>query len=556
MLRSLRVRNLALAENLSVEFGSGLNIITGETGAGKSILLGALALILGERADKGLIRTGEEQCSAEAVFDLQDSKEIPGALVELGLPACEAGQLILRRTIKSTGGQCWVNDAPVTVQVLRSIGGNLVDMHGPHDHQSLLSQDAQRDLLDAFAHSEKAIAKYREAYGAWREALDRKAALEAAGPDAALQIDLLAHRVKEIEEAALVEGEEEAVRQEHSVVGNAHRILELGAGVSNALNGDEGSAFQALVSVRHALEELARLLPSAAEWKREIGDLAVRLQALGQTVQSDLARLEADPARLDWLDHRLSTYQRILRKHGPTLEDVFQALALAKERLTDLRTREQQLSEIGGRITVARAEVDRSGGKLTLIRRSASEELAEAIGGELEFLGFPGSSFSIGLAEAEPGPSGLDQVEFGFAPNVGESMRSLRTIASSGEISRVMLAVKAVLAEQDRVPVLVFDEIDANLGGGLGHAVGRELAGVATRHQVLCITHLPQVAVHGTHHFAVRKEAVEGRTRSRVESLQREEDRVGEIARMLGGPDSSAALAHARDLIRRAKTAR
>jgi DNA repair protein RecN (Recombination protein N) len=556
MLRSLRVRNLALAENLSVEFGPGLNIITGETGAGKSILLGALALILGERADKGLIRTGEDQCGAEAVFDLQDSTEIPGALAELGLPACEDRQLLLRRTVKAAGGQCWVNDAPVTVQVLRAIGENLVDMHGPHDHQSLLSQDAQRDLLDAFARAEKARAVYREAYGAWRKALDRKAELEAAGPDAALQIDLLSHRVKEIEEAALLEGEEEAVRQEHAVVGNAHRILELGATVSAALTGDEGSAFQSLVSVRHALEELARLLPAAADWKQEAGDLASRLQALGQTVQSDLARLEADPARLEWLDRRLSTYQRILRKHGPTLEDVTRALADARARLTDLRTREQQLAEIGGRIAVAREAVDRLGGKLTALRHTAAGELAEAIAGELEFLGFPGSSFSIGLTGAEPGPSGLDQVEFGFAPNVGESMRSLRTIASSGEISRVMLAVKAVLAEQDRVPVLVFDEIDANLGGGLGHAVGKELAGVASRHQVLCITHLPQVAVHGTSHYAVRKEVVEGRTLSRVEPLRREEDRVGEIARMLGGPDSAAALAHARDLIRRAKSAR
>jgi DNA repair protein RecN (Recombination protein N) len=556
MLRTLRVRNLALAENISVDFEPGLNIITGETGAGKSILLGALALILGERADKSLIRTGEDQCSAEALFDLPDAKDLMGVLEELGLPPCEESQLLLRRTLKATGGQCWVNDTPVTVQVLRRIGENLVDMHGPHDHQSLLSPEAQRDLLDAFARAEKPRAAYREAYGIWRDVLDRKVALEAAGSDAAQQIDLLSHRVKEIEEAALVEGEEETVRQEHGVVGNAHRILELGSSVAAALTGDEGSAFQALVSTRNALEELSRLLPAATAWKQEAGDVAVRLQDLGQTIQADLSRLEADPARLDWLDRRMSTYQRILRKYGPTLEDVFRTLGEAQVRLTDLRTREEQLAEIGARIVAARAEVDQLGKKLSVRRRAASTELAEAIAGELEFLGFPGSSFSIGLTASEPGPAGLDQIEFGFAPNVGESMRSLRLIASSGEISRVMLAVKAVLAEQDRVPVLVFDEIDANLGGGLGHAVGRELAGVAVRHQVLCITHLPQVAVHGTAHYAVRKEVVEGRTLSRVAPLHSLEERVGEIARMLGGQDSAATLAHARDLLRRAKAPR
>jgi len=554
MLRTLRVRNLALAENISVDFEPGLNIITGETGAGKSILLGALALILGERADKSLIRTGEEQCSAEALFELANADEINRALEELGLPPCEEGQLLLRRTVKVAGGQNWVNDALVTVQALRRIGEELVDMHGPHDHQSLFRPEAQREILDAFARTEKVCEAYREAYDTWRVLLERSAVLEADEKDAAQQVDLLTHRVKEIEVAALTAGEEDAVRQEHAVVGNAHRILELGSQVTSALTGEEASAFQAFVSTHHALEELSRLLPAAVAWKREVADLATRTQDLGQTIQADLTRLEADPARLDWLDQRLATYQRILRKYGPTLETVVQTLCVAQSRLNDLRTREEQLAEISGRLSEAFSAVKKRGRALSERRRASASELAEAIAGELEFLGFPGSSFTIGLREEEPGPSGMDQIEFGFAPNVGESMRPLRAIASSGEISRVMLAIKAVLAAQDRIPVLVFDEIDANLGGGMGHAVGRELAGVAVRHQVLCITHLPQVAVHGTAHFAVVKEVSEGRTLSRVAPLRSPEERVEEIARMLGGTDSRATLAHAKDLLLRARS--
>ncbi|MDZ4200185.1 MAG: DNA repair protein RecN [Kiritimatiellia bacterium] len=552
MLRSLRVRNLALAENVAVDFDPGLNILTGETGAGKSILIGALALILGERADKSLIRTGEEQCTAEAVFELADGRELARLLEELGLPPCEDGALLLRRSVKAAGGQNWVNDAPATVQALRRIGEQLVDMHGPHDHQSLFQSEAQRDILDAFARTNRELEAYREAYGIGQAIRARRAELESVGDDVAGQMDLLAHRVKEIEEAALKPGEEEAVREEHEVVGHARRILELGGQISAVLTEEEGSAFQSLASTQRSFDELSRLLPVAKDWKQEALDLASRTQELGQAIQTEISRLEADPARLEWLDQRLAIYQRLLRKYGPTLDDVHRVLDQSSTRLQDLKTRGEQLADLEKKLAEANVEIEKRGRILSARRKAAASELAEAIAGELEFLGFPGSSFAIVLEPQEPDAGGMDRVDFGFAPNVGESMRPLKAIASSGEISRVMLAIKAVLSEQDRIPVLVFDEIDANLGGSMGHAVGRELAGVAERRQVICITHLPQVAVHGTTHFAVVKEVIEGRTLSRVTPLQSLEDRATEIARMLGGSDSPATLVHARELIDRA----
>jgi DNA repair protein RecN (Recombination protein N) len=552
MLKSLRVRNLAVAENVSVEFGPGLNIVTGETGAGKSILVGALALLLGERADKTLIRTGEEQCSVEAVFELAEAGEVDGILDSLGLPPCEAGSLVLRRTIRAAGGQILVNDSPVTLQALKQIGDALVDMHGPHDHQSLFRTDAQLAVLDAFGRCSREREAYAETYDRMQEIGRRKAELSMNEADLAQQVDLLDYRVREIEQAGIREGEEEEVQAEHLIRGNAQRILELAGHVAGALTEQETCAFNALVAAQRPMEELSRLLPAAAEWRDEIARLAARVQELGVSIAREAEDIEAEPARLEWLDQRMATYQKIKRKYGGSVAAAIETLETSRTRLKDLRTRTERIAALDAEAAALRADLETRGAALRKKRKAASEELGEAVTGELEFLGFPGSSFSVELTPREPLADGMDHVEFGFAPNVGESMRPLRLIASSGEISRLMLATKAVLAEHDRMPVLVFDEIDANLGGEMGHAVGRELAGVATRHQVVCITHLPQVAAHGTIHQAVRKVVRDGRTFTQVDRLE-EKARIEELARMLGGSDSRAALAHALEMLAHAR---
>jgi DNA repair protein RecN (Recombination protein N) len=552
MLKSLRVRNLAVAENVSVEFGPGFNAITGETGAGKSILVGALALLLGERADKTLIRTGEEQCSVEAVFELPDPREINGILDSLGLPPCEGGLLVFRRTIRATGGQILVNDSPVTLQALKQIGDALVDMHGPHDHQSLFRTEAQLAVLDAFGRCGREREAYAGTYARIQEIERRKAELSMNEADLAQQVDLLEFRVREIEQAEVREGEEEEVRTEHLVRGNAQRILELAGHVAGALTEQEACAFNALVAAQRPMEELSRLLPAAEEWRDEIAQLAARVQELGVSITREAEAIEAEPARLEWLDQRMAAYQKLKRKYGGSVAAVLETLETSRTRLKDLRTRTEQVAALDAEAAVLRAELEKRGQALRKKRTAAAGELGEAVTGELEFLGFPGSAFAVELGPREPQADGMDHVEFGFAPNVGESMRPLRQIASSGEISRLMLATKAVLAEHDRMPVLVFDEIDANLGGEMGHAVGRELAGVATRHQVICITHLPQVAAHGTLHHAVRKVVRDGRTFTQVDRLE-EKARIEELARMLGGGDSRAALAHAVEMLARAR---
>lgn len=551
MLTLLRVKNLALVEEASVAFEPGLNIITGETGAGKSILIGALYLLLGERADTSSVRAGESQCLVEATFRLAAPKTVNALLEEAGLEPCEDGQLILRRTVKAAGGgQAFVNDNPVTLPLLKRLGAVLVDLHGPHDHQSLFQPASQLDILDAYARAEKERAPYAAAFQKFQTLLDRREALSADVGDLAAQIDLLAYRVKEIEEAAPVAGEEDKVRAEQQTVGNAQRILELGQVFVQAATEDEQSALALLAPARKALEELARLMPAAQDWPEELRVHTDAIASLSSAIQRELSTIDADPARLEWLDQRLATYDKLKRKYGPTLEDILQTLETSQARLKDLRSRDQQKAAVAKEIAATEKELQTLGAALRKRRAAAAEKLAPAITAELRALGFEHGAFAIDLVPAEaPAATGLDRVEFGFAPNVGEPMRPLRAIASSGEISRVMLGIKVVLAEADRIPLLVFDEIDANVGGETAHAVGRKLAEAARRRQVVAITHLPPVAACGAHHHAVRKSVQDGRTHTRVVPLDKPA-RIEELARMLGGRDTtSVALRHAAELL-------
>lgn len=552
MLTALRVKNLALVEDIRVSFESGLNVITGETGAGKSILMGALGLLLGERADKSLIRAGAEQCSAEAVFFVQDTSFIAPLLDELGLDPLEEGQLIIRRVIKTQGGaQALVNDQPVTLQALKRIGDQLVDMHGPYDHQSLLSNDAQREILDAFGDLSAVRKPYEASYRGLRQVNERIDEVESIGGNVAEQIELLSFKVKELEEADLSEDEEEDVTQEHAVFGNAQRIMELANRVALTLTEDDMAVTDGLASVLRALEELQKLLPEAADWRAELEEASARIREVSAAVALRVDSIDADPARLEWLDQRLTTYQRMKRKYGPTVSDALAQLEQARTRLEDLQSRDERLETLRKARDAVMKELEQHGAGLRQARKKVGAKLAKAITSELTALGFAHGRFGVEIIPGEPGPAGMDTVEFMFEPNLGEGMRPLRNIASSGEISRVMLATKAVLARHDRIPVLVFDEIDANIGGETGGAVGRKLATVAEHHQILCITHLPQVAMYGAHHYAVRKQVEGQRTRTDVVVLE-EDARVEEIARMLGGRNmTSSTLTHAREMLER-----
>ncbi len=551
MLQSLQVRNLAIVESAAVEFAAGLNVITGETGAGKSILVGALDLVLGGRADKTLIRAGEQECRVEAVFQLADPTPVDAVLKDLELEPCREGTLIVRRTVSVNGaGRQFVNDSPTTLALLKRLGDLLVDMHGPHDHQSLLGRAFQMELLDAFGHHQSTRDAYAQSYRAWHTLQDRRRALDADDQTVAQQVDILSYQVKELEEADLTGRDEDALVQEHTATANAQRILELTGTVQAALTEADGAALTAFTVVQKQLAELANLVPAAGEWRQEAATIAVQIKELADTVTRYASHVEGDPARLQALEERMALVHRLKRKYGGSVAAALATLQNARERLRDLTSRHERIAELDRELVRAEAAVREAGRLLGRDRRKAAKALAKSVTAELRALGFAQGGFEVTLTDADPGPSGADEIEFGFMPNVGEPVRPLRTIASSGEISRVMLAVKTVLAEHDRIPVLVFDEIDANVGGETGKAVGDKLRAVATAHQVLCITHLPQVAMYGGTHYVVAKRVQDGRTLTQIRRLD-DSERVEELARMLGGRDlTSVTLKHAREMLK------
>ena len=550
MISVLRIKNLALADNATVELGAGLNVITGETGAGKSMLIGALGLLLGNRADKGMIRTGEEACGAEAVFSLKDTDALNEVLAECGAELCVDGELVIRRIVRAEGaGQNWVNGSPVALQVLKRIGDLLVDIHGPHDHQSLLIPESQLDIVDSYGHLWKEREAYESHYERLRDADRRLQELNGDERELAAELDRLSFQVKEIRDAEIREDEEEELLQEHTLLGNAQRIQELGGEIAGALTDCEPSAFDQLAAARQTMSHLEPIMPGASDWVNELDSIIRQTQELSLSMNRALSDIEHNTERLAWLDERLALYQRLKRKYGPSVAEILEMHRAACERLELLESREEQIARLEKEREEIMKRLRSAAATLTKSRKTAAAGMSKVIEKELKALGLKHGAFSVCFEPVEPRPSGMDQLEFEFAPNAGEQKQPLRLIASSGEMSRVMLAIKTVLAAHDRIPVLVFDEIDSNVGGETAKAVGSKLAEVATNHQVLCITHFPQVAVFGSHHLAVEKTERDGRTYSTVRTLE-PEDRVEEIARMLGGRDlTSMTLDHAREML-------
>ena len=555
MLSRLNIRNLALVDSVTVSFENGLNVITGETGAGKSLLIGALRLLLGERADKSMIRTGETSCGIEAIFELADPADANAVLDSVGLPPCEDGLLIIRRTLTESSSKNLVNDSPVTLPVLKALGDVLVDMHGPYDHQSLLKTEAQMDILDAFGHLGEERAAYQEKYKVF-QTLEKRFQELSNIDDSGLveQIDLLAWRIKEIEEAKISEDDEAAVQLEHEQMANAQNILELAQTAAAGLTESDYPALDGLSAARRACAQLAKYLPDAEAWAEELEGAARTAQEISASIQSAVEDINAGPERLQFLDERMALYRNLKRKHAPSVPEILEKLDEWKERLNDLQSRDEQRAEVEVDRSAALLETEKAGRALRKKRQKVAGELADAITVELRDLGFEHGLFEVQLLDLDdPAASGMDEIEFGFAPNAGETMRPLRSIASSGEISRVMLAVKAVLARHDRIPLLVFDEIDANVGGEIANAVGDKLAQVGGTHQVIAITHLPQVAVCGHIHFAVSKRVQDGRTFTQIAQLDGDE-RTEEVARMLGGKDlTKSTLRHAEELLQNKK---
>ncbi len=548
-LSTVRIRNLALVEDLSWSPGPGFTAVTGETGSGKSIIVGALKLLIGERADKALIRSGQEACTVEGTFEVQEADALNAQLTELGVEPCDEGLLLIKRVVTASGtNRQFINGTATTLNVLKALGDGLVDLHGPHDHQSLLSPELQRALLDAFAHSASAVAVYGQNYRK-RSALERDLA-GLHGDEAAFEreCELLLHQATEIDSAELCNGEEEELLAKYSVATQGKRLLELATQILVKLVESDDSALNKLSNVARALREMERLDPSA----RRLAEAQVRAMTEVEELAAELQRysdsVETDPEQLHRFEERINTIETLKRKYGGTLESVIQRGKDVSERYHKLRARGEERQRIQRELEEITTNLNAAGLSLRKLRADAAPLLAKRITEHLKDLGFNRSEFAVRLEPLpQPGPFGMDLIEFMFAPNPGEPSKALRSIASSGEISRVMLAVKSALAEEDTIPLLVFDEIDANVGGEIAHAVGQKMQTLGMGRQVLCISHLPQVASKADQQFVVTKSYTNGRTISaleRAEGTQREL----EIARMLGDTSGSA-LELARSLL-------
>lgn len=581
MLTTLRIKNFALVADLTLELQPGCNVITGETGAGKSIIIGALNLVLGERADRSLIRSGEESCSVEAMFDVSGLKAPLKKFLEAnGLEPCEENQLVLKRTLTSGGtNRQFVNGSPTTLNVLAAVGEWLVDMHGPHDHQSLLHPARQLAILDAFG----GLEKERDAFGELvrrRTVLENeKSALVVDEKTYVQQLDLLRFQVREIADARLQPDEEERVGQEFNCASNSAKLLQLSQAALDALSESENSLLAQAGAIGRTLQELQRVDAGAAN----LAELHSQTTGTLRELQSELSRyaekIEVNPARLAELEERLDFIHSLKRKYGATLAEVITFGNEAKKKLQLLESRDAELARLNGGLAKLDAEISTAGKKLSAARKKIIPQLAKAVSRQLEDLGFRQSKFDVAIKSEFVGDevtsfdskleignrkskmdqslltsaptikqTGFDEIEFQFAPNPGEPAKPLRAIASSGEMARVMLALKTVLAAEDEIPVLVFDEVDANVGGETANAVGEKMKQIAAKRQVLCITHLPQVAAAADAHYVVTKQVKNGRTISEIELLGKRA-RVVELTRMLGG-QGDAAWKHAEALLK------
>ncbi|HZT41134.1 MAG TPA: DNA repair protein RecN [Chthonomonadaceae bacterium] len=553
MLRTLSVRNYAIIERLDLEFGAGFNVLTGETGAGKSILIDALNLILGGRAGAEMVRGGAERAIVDAVFDVSGSPEVLQLVEEMGYDI-EDDQLFLSREVTSAGkSSCRIGGRPATVTQLKEIGDWLVDLHGQHEHQSLLAISRHLDMLDDWGGTEIQTlrAEADEAFRALQRLRQEKERLETDARERTHLLDLYAFQVKEITDAKLSPGEEEELAAEHRRVANAQKLAEAAVNAAEALNGGDngGGALEALAVAARLLEEAASL-----DETLQPGLDAIRSAIYELTeAERDLARyaddIEFNPERLAQIEERLELLRTLKRKYGDSVEEILCYGEETAAKLDALTHSEERGGQLDAEIQATEQRLNDLCGRLSRLRRKAADEFQKVTLAELKDLAMEKARFEVRIEKGEPTARGTDRVEFLIATNAGEPLRPLAKVASGGEISRVMLAIKSAMARQEPLPTMVFDEIDIGVGGRTASVIAEKMAALACAAQVICITHLAQIAGRGEHHFSIEKQEKGGRTRVTVTPLTAEE-RIPEIARMIGGKEvTEAVLQHAREML-------
>jgi DNA repair protein RecN (Recombination protein N) len=555
MLRELTIRNVAVIDELTVSFVPGLNVLTGETGAGKSILIDALQLVLGARGSEELLRSGADEAAVEAAFDVG-----PGSraveLVEAEGIAAEPGEfLVLRRHLFRDGrSKAYANGRLTSAATLRALAECLVDIHGQQPAQPLLDPRRHRELLDAYAGAVEDVRAYRDRYARWQAQRREREALLQADRERAQRQDLLEFQRREIEGARLTAGEEEALAAEHGVLSNHERLFAAVEQAYSALEESDDAVLERLAAAATRIREAAAIDQRLREVLEALETGSVHLREATRGLRDYRGRIEFDPQRLDAIEARLHEIGKLTRKYGGSVAEILEHLARVKKDLEALEQSEARLAEMDQALTEIQREMAGRAERLSQVRRRAARKLRDAILAEIQELGMVRATFEVRVAPAAPGdaalgPHGIDEVEFLISPNPGEALKPLHKIASGGELSRVMLAIRVILAAADQTATLIFDEVDAGIGGGMAETVGRKLVAASRQHQVLCVTHLPQIASFADHHVVVSKRALRDRTETTVQALGGA-DRAQEIARMLGGPSRSATpLQHANELL-------
>lgn len=532
MLTSLKIENVAIIESAAIEFGCGLNVLTGETGAGKSIVIDSINAILGERTSRDIIRTGAQSAKVYAVFE-DVNERVRNFLDENGID-CEDGVLIINRTLSREGKNvCRINGAPVTVSMLREIGGELIDIHGQHDNQSLLSPEKHCGFVDSFAGNADLIADYREKYGRLCEIRSKLKKLTTDESSKSQRIDFLTYQIDELEKAEITIGERDELKARKSLINNSQKVIESLNIAYEALKAD-GAGIDMITDAESEIANASAYMETLGEASEKITDIRYELEDIAETVRDAMTEVDFDPSELEDIDERLDLLYRLSKKYGDTEEEMLEYLEKARAELDNIAFSEERVKELQKQEKEALVETETAACKLTESRKTAGEKLSNAICSELEFLDMPNVRFVVKCNDIGLTENGKDEIEFLISANAGEEPKPLAKIASGGELSRIMLAIKNVLAETDGVDTMIFDEIDTGVSGRAAQKIAMKLRSASKGRQVICVTHLAQIAAQGDVHLYISKSVSDGKTYTNIKSLI-EEERVAEIARIMGG---------------------
>ena len=557
MLLELRIRNFAIIDEVNLSFSKGFNVITGETGTGKSIILNAVHLLLGDRAGEELIRSSEEEASIEALFDISGNREVMEKVKEKSAKVDhleEENTYLVRRVISRSGrGKSFLNEHLATLGTLSEIGEKLLSIYGQHEHQSLQRAETHLDILDECGGLVNLRKEYEEHFNRFVSLSGEIKRIQEEKERGIREKELMAFQLKEIETSCIQAGEEEALREERRILSHARKLMDFVNLSNELLYEGEGSTVERIQTILRQGSEMAAIDPSLSEVIRSLETTSIQLEEVAISLRDYLRRIEVNPMRLEEIENRLEEIDRLKRKYGPTVEEVLRFRGKVEEALSSFTSSEEKLSHLEGILGSLQGEMIALAKKLSWERKKFASELKKSVEKELGALGMKKTTFEIQMEDGAFSPKGTDRVEFLISPNVGEEVKPLAKIASGGELSRMMLAIKKILARVGGRQVLIFDEVDSGIGGAIAEVVGKTLKELSKHHQVICVTHLPQIACFADTHHSVRKEVKGRRTVTVVDRLEKEAV-VDEIARMLGGVKvTEKTLAHAKEMIENAK---